>query len=768
MFATWQAWHVCSGEPFKHSLALLQLSTQQLEELPVKHADRIRRLMELTRSLKSSMGHQCDIELPKIVVLGGPLTKQNSLLECITGVELPREFEHDQRAPIEFRLINTIETDWGCRVKIRYDYTRQNYKQIPEHVEEITFGEMISDPKKVEGALREAHSYLLDSDRCVTASRGSHPETASGGTEKSIQSGCPFSKNVICLETRGRSVVDLTLVTLPNFTRIHSNRALQDFVVSDYLETNCCIVLLINGSDRPQVHPDFGLAQQVDPMGSRIIGLFSCPDVAEVAHSSSTANLTRAIQSGFRALRSGSVTKGPSYSPSKPDASLARQISNRSIRGTTTAWKAMRWQDPFFSEVKFASTFDGSELVIFFGEIFSELLQQSIPRLLGITSQIYTLQSPMNIAPAKPGDDIRDRSFYQVYATCATEINRFVARTIAGEELGSEIEEVYEELGSRAFSDLPLFVPVPRREDDLPAFKQLSELADMNLYPEAYRTTDPQKIDIRSRRPRVYLKEVQDYLRHMKSVNCPGSPGAVHPFCEKTPLMDLPILKWKSHAHDALSQVFRLLQGAIDRIINQRCTRTPSFQPKISEFIYLRLNDIFSEAQKSLDTTLEFELVPYTQCLQQLLTLRASILETYQLSCHLLDRGEEKRTPDLTKRGAMHQPGLRNGWMSFESRGAASLERSKPKLNGWEVEVNACAEASAYLDLALRNLLEITSMTIEKELLDEMDTCDLAKFSLSTPSNPAPPSAVLHLVGEIQNIIQDETEELLLLDPFQC
>jgi hypothetical protein len=42
----------------------------KLKALPVKHGDRIRRLMELTRSLKSSVGHQCDIELPRIVILG--------------------------------------------------------------------------------------------------------------------------------------------------------------------------------------------------------------------------------------------------------------------------------------------------------------------------------------------------------------------------------------------------------------------------------------------------------------------------------------------------------------------------------------------------------------------------------------------------------------------------------------------------------------------------------------------------------------------------
>lgn len=661
-------------------------------------------------------------------------------------------------------------------------------------MEETNFGEMINDPSTVEGALREAHSYLLR-EHAATAPQSSNLEAASGGTNTSILSKRAFCKNVVCLEIRGRTVVDLTLITLPNFIQSHSNRALQDFLLSDYLETNCYVVLLTHGLDRLQVHPAFGLAQRADPTGNRIIGLFNCLDAAQAAQSSPTANLTRVIQSGFRAFRSGSVTKAPSCLPLKSSDSLSRQRSNKSIRAPRAAWKVMRWQNPYYSEATFESTFDDPELAIFFGEIFSELLQLSIPKLLGITSQIYSLSSPINTVTKKTGDDANDSSFCRVYTTCVKDINRLVTSTIAGEELGDEIEAIYEALGCRAFSDLPLFVPVPRQEDDLPAFKQLTELADMSLYPEAYRTTDPKKIDIRSRRPRVYLTDVQDHLTHMKSLNPLKSSGSAHAFCQKTPLMDLPISKWKSHAHDALSQVFRLLHDAANRIIDQRCSKTPSLQPRISKLINLRLNDIFSAAQKSLQTVLESELVPYTQSLRKLLEIRAGLIEKYHLCCHLLNVGKEKSSPKLTKRGGMYQPASGNKAVSLENRGSPSLDKSDPKLKGWDVEVNACAEASAYLDLALSNLLETTSKIIERELLEEIETCDLAQFSpaletevveMITTSDPDhqspkslatsllhrsnldPPSKVLDLVGEIQNIIQDETEELLLLDPFQC
>ena len=277
--------------------------SNDLKSPPVKSAERFRRLVELTDSLKSSIGHRCDLKLPKIVILGGPLVKQIPLLECITGVKVPQEFEHNQRAPIEFRLINTIEADWYCQVKIIHG-TLKNSQQDPAHVED--FGEMIRDPSKVEGALREAHSHLLRRECSAIGSRTNHVEVVSGGTENSSQRIHSFSKNVICLEIQGRSVVDLTLVTLPNFEPILSNQALHQFILDDHLATNCCIVLLTPESARLQAHQAFDLVQKVDPKGHRTIGLLSCADAAEAAQSSSTANISRAVQSGFRAFRSGS------------------------------------------------------------------------------------------------------------------------------------------------------------------------------------------------------------------------------------------------------------------------------------------------------------------------------------------------------------------------------------------------------------------------------------------------------------------------------
>jgi hypothetical protein len=85
--------------------------------------------------------------------------------------------------------------------------------------------------------------------------------------------------------------------------------------------------------------------------------------------------------------------------------------------------------------------------------------------------------------------------------------------------------------------------------------------------------------------------------------------------------------------------------------------------------------------------------------------------------------------------------------------------------------------------------VDTTALVIEEALLDKVDNCDLAQLpsletelmELVSDSDPrslrtsqhsgsslVTPSTVVHLVEEINNLIQDETEELLLLQPFQC
>ncbi|KAI9631521.1 hypothetical protein KEM48_014270 [Puccinia striiformis f. sp. tritici PST-130] len=323
-----------------------------------------------------------------------------------------------------------------------YNRGQSSTGQDPAHVED--FGEMIRDPSKVEGALREAHSHLLR-----------HPRALSGR---------------------------LTLVTLPNFEPILSNQALHQFILDDHLATNCCIVLLTPESARLQAHQAFDLVQKVDPKGHRTIGLLSCADAAEAAQSSSTANISRAVQSGFRAFRSGSGGKAHYLHPrSQTIRFRGREASSHS--SSDGSMESDEWQGPLFSEAVLEGAYDDPEL---------------------------------------------GNEFSYAYAACAAEINDLATSTIIGDELGGEIEAIYELLGYRAFVDVPMFVPLPRKEDDHPAFKQLSELADTSLYPPAHQTTEPQMTDIRSRRPKVYLTEVQAHMKRKSS-------GNSHPFSEKTP-----------------------------------------------------------------------------------------------------------------------------------------------------------------------------------------------------------------------------------------
>lgn len=170
--------------------------------------------------------------------------KETALVECLAGVKLPHEFHGGQRAPVEFHLTNVVEGRWACRIKIRRADPERGCEQ-DQHANDITFGDPLTDPSKVELVLREAHRYLLNDDPLVQWPNNF--EKAPNLNEEPSQRGPFCSNSTISVEIQGHSVMNSILVTLPNFASIRSSRSLKSLALQ-YFSSNCMILLLTKGS----------------------------------------------------------------------------------------------------------------------------------------------------------------------------------------------------------------------------------------------------------------------------------------------------------------------------------------------------------------------------------------------------------------------------------------------------------------------------------------------------------------------------------------
>ena len=67
-------------------------------------------------------GAQSDLDIPRIAFAGKQSAGKSSLVEALTGVQLPRSNGTCTRCPIEVTTTRTDGADWVCRIHLRLEF----------------------------------------------------------------------------------------------------------------------------------------------------------------------------------------------------------------------------------------------------------------------------------------------------------------------------------------------------------------------------------------------------------------------------------------------------------------------------------------------------------------------------------------------------------------------------------------------------------------------------------------------------------------------
>lgn len=216
-------------------------------------------------------GVSATIDLPTIVFCGKQSAGKSSLIESMSGVNLPRASGTCTRTPTEVRLTNTSPgTKWQCQIRLRYE--EDDHKGDIE----VPFGNAIYDKRDVAAAISRAQATLL-------GATGISSDVLNSGTGK-----MQFSRNVICVDIRGPECGDLALIDLPGLietTEHPEDRVfidvVRDMVLSYINKPNSIIAMTISCKDDMENQAIKTLAAEVDPMGHRTIGVLTKPDTIE-------------------------------------------------------------------------------------------------------------------------------------------------------------------------------------------------------------------------------------------------------------------------------------------------------------------------------------------------------------------------------------------------------------------------------------------------------------------------------------------------------
>ncbi|KIM37374.1 hypothetical protein M413DRAFT_448441 [Hebeloma cylindrosporum] len=240
-----------------------------------EYSRKCREFMELYRDLLA-LGAKTIFDLPRVVVIGGQSSGKSSLVEAVSGINVPRDSGTCTRCPMECNMSSNAQS-WSCTIEIRYEYNSAGETQA--HVLE-SFGPVIENKSHVELWIRRAQAAVLSPHRprsdFLAMTESEIRENAK--TDTSI---LPFSKNVVQVSVKDPAATDLSFVDLPGLIQnaeedlINMVRSLVENYVS---KTNTIVVIAMPMSDDIEMMQAVVIAGKSDPEKGRTIGVLTKPD----------------------------------------------------------------------------------------------------------------------------------------------------------------------------------------------------------------------------------------------------------------------------------------------------------------------------------------------------------------------------------------------------------------------------------------------------------------------------------------------------------
>ncbi|EIN04192.1 hypothetical protein PUNSTDRAFT_146674 [Punctularia strigosozonata HHB-11173 SS5] len=233
-------------------------------------------LMELTRDL-FAMGAQTLIDLPRIAVIGGQSAGKSSLVEAVSGINVPRDSGTCTRCPVECSLIGNA-AEWSCQIFLRFDFDKDG--QALSQPTKFEFSPRLTDKADVEIWIRRAQAAILSPhhDHRIFQARTAQEIRDLLKTDPNM---LKFSRNIVCVNIMDPDATDLSFVDLPGLIQNETEAAIK--LVRELVEVNIrgestLILVTIPASDDMENQQAVRLAREADPQGKRIIGILTKPD----------------------------------------------------------------------------------------------------------------------------------------------------------------------------------------------------------------------------------------------------------------------------------------------------------------------------------------------------------------------------------------------------------------------------------------------------------------------------------------------------------
>ncbi|KAF9053960.1 hypothetical protein BDZ89DRAFT_1056513 [Hymenopellis radicata] len=549
------------------------------------YASRTKELLGLVNQLHA-LGAQGDIDLPRITVIGNQSAGKSSVVEAISGINVPRDAGTCTRCPMECRL-SSSPGPWQCRISIRREYDK--HKRLDD-IREIPFGDLITNKAEVELALRRAQLAVLNPSIPIPKILKSSVDELNDWSTQSAQQ-VPFSRNVVCVDLEGPDLTDLSFIDLPGLIANADNEIVQlveDMVVS-HITGNCLILVALPMTDDIENQKALKLAKTADSLGQRTIGVLTKPDML-------SAGSTKALDLWLNVIegRRHPLTHGYYCTRQPDDRDRSNKISTTDAReaekrffSTTAPWSKSSRKERFGTE----------NLISSLSHLLVSIIDATLPKICN-DAQKALADCRRDLARLPPAvHDEPATHVLKLITEFASEVKGVIKGRSDASTLIQENRAAFRALKIAIRSCAPNFVPARRTE----------------IQPASVLSLDDEDDDMRlvTEKPgsRFTLTDMREHINRSITRELPNNV----PFDAKAAL----ILRFQETWPDATAACFSRVETNLARVLfkytEENFSRYAVLHGHMKTFLTELLARRKTLCQHILDETLDTERTPFTQ-----------------------------------------------------------------------------------------------------------------------------------------------------------
>ncbi|KAF8839203.1 hypothetical protein BDN67DRAFT_906031 [Paxillus ammoniavirescens] len=660
-----------------------------------EYARRGKELMRLINDLRS-MGAETMIDLPSIVVIGGQSAGKSSLVEAVSGINVPRDSGTCTRCPMECTMSSSAKT-WSCSIKLRFDYDSSGRDLARS--KEVVFGAPITDRNDVDIWLRRAQAAILNPH---TPAENFHKKTITELRTINSTSSLKFSRNIVAISIEDPDAINLSFVDLPGLIQNEEQEVIdlvQEITVKAISRPNAIILTTIPMSDDMQNQLSVRLAREADPDGERTIGVLTKPDILGEGAVNAKKLWLNVIEGHQHALKHGY------YCVRLPDdAQRTQRLSRAAFQKLEGEYfdTNLPW-----SQAKERGRFGIPPFISQMSALLVKHIEKSLPKLKQDVEQLLaSCLEDLCALPAPLTGDPQVEVLGKVNEFCAA-FKSVVDGTSSDKRLAQRNRALYAIFKRDIRGTAPDFRPFER--------------------PGMYKSFDALEPDdtMWKRDPMVQIMGVLDVQKTIKESIGWELPKNI-PYEAKIRLISQFTSLWTAPAERCLTAINEVLDDVIQGLIETHFRRFKVLQELVSDLIRSDVEEYKSRAHGAMKETLELEFKPnYTQNTHYLQSLCEKWLSKYKLGRRNSTQHQLPAPPISVCTGPAvktHRDSqAETDALEYLSRAGysglsvADLARLLPP-DAFEDELIVMADVRAYFHVAYKRIIDHIPLKIEHSL----------------------------------------------------